>query len=122
MPNLAKIVDNHEAILKKFKLQSSISSSNYVLFNSEQKIYRYGTEVDILKEFYTLRIDLYSLRKAYMLARLRREYEILVNKVKFIQGIIAESLKINKVKRKLLIKNMVQFGLKTMAVINDIMK
>lgn len=56
-----------------------------------------------------------------MLARLLKEYEILVNKVKFIQGVIAETLKINKVKRKILILNMVEFGLKPMSKLNEIM-
>lgn len=57
-----------------------------------------------------------------MLARLNKEYEILVNKVKFIQGVIAENLKINRVKRKILVKNMVEFGLKPMSAIHAIMQ
>ena len=56
-----------------------------------------------------------------MLARLRKEYEILVNKVKFIQAVIAESLKINRVKRKIIIRAMIEFGLKPMSKINEIM-
>ena len=51
VPNLEKLEEKNE-ILKKFRLQSSISSSNYVMFNSQQKIYKYATEVDILKEFF----------------------------------------------------------------------
>lgn len=54
------------------------------MFNSQQKIFKYATELDILKEFFYLRETLYSKRKEYMLARLKKEYEILVNKVKFI--------------------------------------
>ena len=83
VPNLAKLEEKNE-ILKKFKLQTSISTSNYVMFNSQQKIFKYATELDILKEFFYLRETLYSKRKEYMLARLKKEYEILVNKVKFI--------------------------------------
>ncbi len=74
-----------------------------------------------MKEFFGQREALYSRRKEYMLARLSKDYEILVNKVKFIQGVIAESLKINKVKRKILVKNMVDFGLKPMSEIHAIM-
>ena len=93
-----------------------------MLFNSESKIFRYGDETDILKEFFKLRLDLYSLRKDYMLTSLQKEIEILVNKVKFIQAIIDESLKINRVKRKILIKALVNFGLKPKSVIDTIMQ
>jgi hypothetical protein len=35
-----------------------------------------------------------------MLAKLLKDYEILFNKVRFIQGVIAGNIKINKVKRQ----------------------
>jgi DNA topoisomerase-2 len=47
-------------ILKKFKLQSTFQQSNYVLFSHEGKICRYNNELDILKEFFTLRANLYE--------------------------------------------------------------
>ena len=74
-----------------------------------------------MKEFFSQRESLYYRRKDYMLARLMKEYEILVNKVKFIQGVIDENLRINKVKRKVLIRNLVSFGLKPMSEILAIM-
>jgi len=55
------------------------------------------------------------------LARLQKDYEILVNKVKFIQGVVSESLRINKVKRRDLIRKMVAFGLMPMSEIHKIM-
>lgn len=39
-------------ILKKFKLQTSLASTNFVLFTKNGKIARYATEIDILKEFF----------------------------------------------------------------------
>ena len=56
-----------------------------------------------------------------MIARLLKDYEILVNKAKFVQGVINETLRINKVKRKVLVQNLVNFGLKTISQINAIM-
>ena len=56
-----------------------------------------------------------------MLAKLQKEYEILVNKVKFIQGIISENLCINRVKRKVLIRKLIAFELKPMSEIVAIM-
>ena len=56
-----------------------------------------------------------------MLARLSKEYEILFNKVKFIQAIISETLKISKVKRAIIIQRIQELGLKPMSEINKIM-
>ena len=69
--------------MKKFRLQTSLAASNYVLFSADAKLARYASEVAILEEFFTQRENLYKLRKQYLLARLRKDYEILVNKVKF---------------------------------------
>ena len=71
-------------ILKKFKLQSSFASTNFVLFTKSGKIARYATEIDILKEFFAQRVELYETRKEFMLAQLLKDYEILFNKVRFI--------------------------------------
>lgn len=92
-----------------------------VLFDADGKIQRYETEIDILKEFFGQREALYHRRKEYMLARLQKENEILVNKVKFIQGVINEQLRINRVKRKVLVRTMVEFGLAKISDINAIM-
>lgn len=50
-----KELESSNNILKYFKLQTSMASTNYVLFNHEGKIKRYEDEVQILKEFYPLR-------------------------------------------------------------------
>ena len=44
-----------------------------------------------------------------------------INKVKFIQAVIAETLKINRVKRKVIVNNMIELGIKPMSQLNDIM-
>lgn len=102
VPKLADIMRG-EGIEKKFKLASSISANNYVLFNYEGQIRRYLNEEEILKEFYVLRIALYERRKEYMLSRLRKEVETLSNKVRFILGVISEEIKVNRVKRRVIV-------------------
>jgi DNA topoisomerase II len=56
--------------------------------------------MDILKEFFTQRVSLYEVRKEFMLAQLQKDYEILFNKCRFIQLVIAGTIKINKQKRQ----------------------
>lgn len=122
VPALSEMANDGDAkILKNFKLQSSISGSNYVLFDSKGKIARYQSELDILKEFFKLRTALYSDRKEFMLAKLLKDYEILFNKVKFIMAVIANTVKINKVKRQQIMLKCKEIGLKTMVELNAIL-
>lgn len=74
------LIEKTEGIVKKFKLQTSLSGSNYVLFNDKGQIHKYATEADIMKEWFDLRVQLYDKRKEHMLARLRKDYEMLKNK------------------------------------------
>jgi DNA topoisomerase II len=104
-----------------FKLQTTISLSNFVLFNSNGRIAKYASEIDILKEFFGLRKELYHNRKEFLLARLQKDYEMLFNKVKFIQAVIADTIKVRKVKRANIMKQCKEFGLKTMTELNLIM-
>lgn len=57
-----------------------------------------------------------------MLAKLQKEYEILFNKVQFIQAIISETLKINKVKRIIILKRVQELGLKPMSELNKLLQ
>lgn len=94
--------DNQEKFIKKLKLQSSMTLTNMVLFNSEGKLCRYNAVNDIMEEFYRIRLTYYSKRKEYLIKNLKRELEILENKVRFILAVTSEppQLKINKVKKK----------------------
>ena len=56
-----------------------------------------------------------------MLAKLLKDYEILFNKVRFIQAVIAGSIKINKVKRQQIMLKCQEIGLKTMVELNAIL-
>lgn len=63
VPGVAQMSD--EEIMKKFKLQTSLSCNNYVLFDEEGRVGRYGTADDILKHWYNLRGELYERRKEH---------------------------------------------------------
>ena len=77
--------------------------------------------MDIMKEFFKEREELYHMRKEFLLAQLQRDYEILLNKVKFIQAVIAGEIKINKQKRKSIMQQCVKYGLKTWTQLQEIM-
>jgi DNA topoisomerase-2 len=75
-------------IMKNFKLLSTISVSNFVLFAPDGKIKKYENELAIIEEFYEVREKGFIMRKEYMLAKLKKECVILQNKMRFILEVI----------------------------------
>lgn len=114
--------NNPDKVLKKFKLQSTIPLSNMVCFDHEQKIRRYNSVDEILVEFYELRLDYYVRRKEYLLSQLKRDLEVLDNKVRFILAVINEEIKIKKRKKKEIIVDLFKQGFTPMFKINQIKK
>jgi len=52
-----------EGIEKKFKLATSISTTNMVCFDQEGRIKKYAGPEEILREFFELRLEFYNKRK-----------------------------------------------------------
>src|SRR3990167_5240494 len=65
---------------KVFKLTTTLSTANMVLFDPNLKIRKYDAVADILNSFYHVRLEFYRKRKAYQLRVLERE--IILNKQK----------------------------------------
>lgn len=120
VPKLQDIIKG-EGIEKKFKLSSSISANNYVLFDYEGKIKRYPSEQEILSEFFFLRKTLYERRKEYMLKKLKKEFETISNKVAFILGVINEQIKISRVKKRVIVAQLKAMKFATASELNDIL-
>mmetsp|Transcript_18979 Transcript_18979/g.13776 ORF Transcript_18979/g.13776 Transcript_18979/m.13776 type:complete len:107 (-) Transcript_18979:793-1113(-) len=92
------------------------------MFNYKEQIKRYSGPEEIMEEFFGLRKQLYERRKEYQLARLRKECEVLANKVRFILGVISGEIRINNVKRQIIVETLVRMGFKTMSELNTILK
>ena len=120
VPKLQEIIEK-EGIEKKFKLSTSISTNNYVLFDHRGVIRKYQNEAEILHEFFGLRKTLYERRKEYLLAKLRKEFETISNKVRFILAVINEEIKINKVKRKLVLLKLREMGFSMHSELDEIL-
>eukprot|EP00931_Biecheleriopsis_adriatica_P084095 TRINITY_DN5779_c0_g2_i5.p1 TRINITY_DN5779_c0_g2~~TRINITY_DN5779_c0_g2_i5.p1 ORF type:complete len:1403 (-),score=411.44 TRINITY_DN5779_c0_g2_i5:164-4372(-) len=106
---------------KAFKMRSSISTSNMVLFDEEGKIAKYNTALDILKDFCKLRRQVYVKRKAYLVAKLTREKEILSNKARFILMVVKGELELRKRKKADILKDLQKRGFKTMTELDAIL-
>ncbi|CAD6242848.1 unnamed protein product [Miscanthus lutarioriparius] len=76
--NIAK----EEGLVKKFKLTTTIGTSNMHLFDSDGKIRKYDTPEQILEEFFQLRLEFYVKRKEAMLKSIKLDLKKLENKVR----------------------------------------
>merc|ERR1712228_368236 len=74
---------------KAFKLRANLSTSNMVFFDRDGKIQKFNTEQEIIETFAEIRLEYYHKRKAHLLKKLRQQKEILSEKARFIQLVIA---------------------------------
>lgn len=94
---LQKLIKSNE--LEKFlKIKTTISLSNFYLFNIDNKIVKYNDIYDIMKEFYTFRLNYYKIRKEHIINVYKNELDILKYKIKFIKDFLDEKIKIYKQK------------------------
>jgi len=105
---------------KTFRLRSTISTTNLVLFDAEGKIAKYNSALDILKDFCKLRRSMYEQRKAYLVAKLTREKEILSNKARFILMVVKGELELRKRKKADLLNDLQKRGFKPMSELDAI--
>ncbi|XP_065845541.1 DNA topoisomerase 2-alpha-like isoform X2 [Oscarella lobularis] len=73
-----------EGFHKKFKLESTLATNNLVLFDSNGCLKKYANEIEILKEFFDLRLERYALRKRLIEGLLKAKVDKLTNEAQFI--------------------------------------
>lgn len=95
---------NMTFIEKRLRLTSNANCTNMHLYNSSDSIQKYDNVVDIINEFYDVRLDLYKQRKAYIEERLQHELDVIQARVQFIKDYIADVV---------IIKNVAQSKLNT---------
>ena len=69
---LQECIDDKNGIYRKFKLETTVSTSNMHLFDLNSTIHKYDNATDILYAFYDVRISFYDKRKAYLLGMFYR--------------------------------------------------
>lgn len=84
------------ALEKVLKLYTTESSTNMHLFDSKEKLKKYETIPEIIEDFYSVRIDAYQKRKDYIIEKIKKETLLLKNKVKFIGGILEETIELRR--------------------------
>lgn len=75
--------------LLKLKTSSETNIRNMVLYDCEGRLQKFESADDIIDEYYPSRLFGYIERREMLLRRLREESNILVDRVKFIEGVLA---------------------------------
>ena len=96
-----------DGIYKQFKLISTVSTSNMHLFDSEDKLKKYNTIPEIIDDYYVKRLEMYEIRKTYLINELKRELMVLNNKARYIKEILEGTIDLRK-KTKEVINNMLR--------------
>ncbi|XP_004633941.1 DNA topoisomerase 2-alpha [Octodon degus] len=95
---------------KVFKLQTSLTCNSMVLFDHVGCLKKYDTVLDILRDFFELRLKYYGLRKEWLLGMLGAESSKLNNQARFILEKIDGKIIIENKPKKELIKVLIQRG------------
>ncbi|RIA90989.1 DNA topoisomerase [Glomus cerebriforme] len=93
-----------EGLEKKFKLNTTINTTNMVCFDGKGRIKKYSSAEEILMEFYDYRLEYYYKRKDHMLKVLELEVRQLRNKARFIQMKIDHDLEYEGLRKAEIIK------------------
>lgn len=93
-----------------FKLTSTISMSSMHGFDSNCCLKRYDSAVQILKEFYPIRLDYYGKRKNYLEGMLQAECDKLSNQARFIVEKCDRTIVVENKKRKNIVDELLKRG------------
>jgi len=93
-----------------FKLQTTMTTSSMVLFDHLGCLRKFENVEQILREFFSVRLDLYEKRKKFMVGMLESEAGKLSNQARFILEKCDGSLKIENKKKKIMIEELVRKG------------
>jgi len=94
----------------KFKLLSSISTTNMNLYNVDKKIFKHAKPEGILEEFFEKRMVFYVKRKQMLVKNLRKEQNMLSNKARFVEEVCSGDLIVNNRKRIKLLEDLQSRG------------
>jgi DNA topoisomerase-2 len=85
----------------KFGLATSkgLNTSNMYAFNDKGQITKYATVFNIVKDFYTVRLEFYQKRKDAIIKKLRHDMELMENKIRFIKQVVTETIKVHTMKK-----------------------
>jgi DNA topoisomerase-2 len=95
-----------------FKLSKTIATSNLVAFDGQGRIHKYESVLDIMEEFYHIRLNFYEKRKQNQLDQMQKSLDKLSNQARFVKMIIDGKLVVSKKKKQALVEELKKLGFK----------
>ena len=95
-------------VYNKLKLSKPLTLNNQHLYNSIGQIKKYDSTLEILMEFYEVRLMMYSKRKQYLIGKLNKELDILKYKKLFIEMVLDGKIIIYRQKKDVIIDKLIE--------------
>ena len=105
-----KMKENVNKLEELFKLSKTMATTNLVAFDAQGRIHKYATPLDIMEDFYQVRLRFYQKRKQHLLNEMRKEMERLTNQARFVKMIIDGKLVVSKKKKAVLVAELQKLG------------
>nr|CAG8492090.1 15863_t:CDS:10 [Entrophospora candida] len=85
--------ENQEGLEKIFQLTNPMATTNMMCFDLNNRLAKYDSPEDILKEFYQVRLNFYVKRRSYLIRKLQQRMNIMDNKIRFINMKLGDEIK-----------------------------
>jgi DNA topoisomerase-2 len=95
---------------KLLKLSTTNTTTNMHLFNAKDKLKKYESVVQIIDDYFDVRIEMYNIRKKYMVDALEKELLYLSNKAKYIQENLNDTIDLRKKSKEQVVQMLEQKG------------
>lgn len=90
--------NNCNGVEKLLKLFTTVSTTNMNMFDSDCKLRKYNNPVEIIEDFYKIRLGLYQKRKDYLVRDMEKKLVRLSNRAKYIQETLTGSIDLRRKK------------------------
>ncbi len=97
--NLEQNDDGQNKFEKTFKLTSKLNTSNMVLYDRNGYLKKYNSPLEIIDDYFEVRMEFYDKRKKHQLDSLEKELVMVNAKVKFIEEFISGDIIISNRKK-----------------------
>ena len=106
-----ELLTNEEECMRAFKLVSTLSTSNFFLFNAEGHIQHYKDALEILDDFIAYRLPFYQQRKECLLKSISARKKELQNKAQFVQSVVDGEIQLKNRSMKSVVEELEKRGL-----------
>jgi DNA topoisomerase-2 len=83
-------------LIKLLRLSTSISTNNMHLFDAEDKLKKYTSITEIIGDYFHKRLELYAIRKDWLLQNMERELVKLSNRAKYIIYLLEDRIDLRR--------------------------